>query len=180
MRKEEFKTLKYKDFARDNTRVYFKSGRIEGSDPATFQIISDNGRFRYAKDKNHVYVYARDDWTIYKVIHADPTSFEVIGFPYSKDKTDAYCGSLPLFVDDVTTFQVTESTGSAIESSADVFLGGNNDLIDTSSEYERNKLAYNRKKYAFITEGVIYSEDGAARTDTLTYAGYRLEPDAGF
>ncbi|WP_219834816.1 DKNYY domain-containing protein [Paenibacillus sp. R14(2021)] len=175
VRKDELKVLKYKDFARDNKSVYFKSNKVEGSDPETFQIISGKGRYRYAKDKNNVYIYARDDWSLYKLLHADPISFEIMAFPYSKDKNDAYCGNLPLYVDDVSKFKVTESTGFAIMSSVYGFLGTASDPADSSSEYERNRHAYNRKKYGFITDPVFYSEDGKAKTDQLTYSGYRLD-----
>ncbi|MFE4712354.1 DKNYY domain-containing protein [Paenibacillus sp. NPDC056722] len=177
VRKDEFKTLKYKNFARDNTSVYFKSEEVKGSDPETFQIISGKGRYRYAKDKNNVYIYVSDDWSLNKVINADPDSFEVLEFPYSKDKNDAYCGSLPLFVDDVSKFKVIEGTGFAITSSVGSFLGSVNDPRDKSSEYEHNKHEYNRKKYEFITDVVLYSEDGEAKTDKLTYKGYRLVID---
>lgn len=39
------------------------------------------------------------------------------------------------------------------------------------------KHDYNRKKYGFITDWVFYSEDGKAKTDKLTYEGYRLVED---
>ncbi|WP_379320282.1 DKNYY domain-containing protein [Paenibacillus puldeungensis] len=177
VKKDEFKILKYHGFARDNTSVYFKSEKIEGSDPDTFQIISDKGRYRYAKDKNKVYIYASDDWSVYKVINADPNSFEVIEFPYSKDKNDAFCGNLPLYVDDVSKFEVIENTGFAVMSSVNSFLGTESDPRDSSSEYERNKHEYNRKKYGFITDWVFYSEDGRAKTEKLKYEGYRLVED---
>lgn len=177
VKKDEFRVLKHHDFARDNTSVYFKSEKIEGSDPDTFQIISDKGRYHYAKDKNKVYIFASDDWSVYKVINADPNSYEVLEFPYSKDKNDAYCGNLPLYVDDVSKFEVIESTGFAVMSSVNSFLGTESDSRGSSSEYERNKHEYNRKKYGFITDWVFYSEDGRAKTEKLNYEGYRLVED---
>ncbi|MFD2610826.1 DKNYY domain-containing protein [Paenibacillus gansuensis] len=175
--KDEFKVLKYSDFARDNNSVYFKDHKVEGSDPETFRIISTNGRNHYAKDKNYVYIYDSNDWSIFKVINADPDSFKVLEYPYSKDNNDAYCGSLPLFVDDVSRFKVIEGARISTESSFDSFLGKENDPIEKSSEYERIKHEYNRKKYGFITESVIYSEEGKAKTDKLTYIGYKLVED---
>lgn len=175
--KGEFKILKYDNFARDNKSVYYKCEKIEGSDPDTFQIISDKGRYRYAKDKNNVYVYISNDACIFKIINADPNSFEILQFPYSKDKKDAFCGCLPLYVDDVTKFKVIESTGLSTMSTVDSFLGTKSGLIDKSSEYEVNKLEYNRKRYPFITDWVFYSEQGKAKTDKLTYEGYRLVED---
>ncbi|WP_340003745.1 DKNYY domain-containing protein [Paenibacillus sp. FSL K6-0276] len=175
--KDEFKVLKYSDFARDNNSVYFKNHKMEGSDPESFKIISTKGRYHYAKDKNIVYIYVSDDWLIFKVINADPESFKVLEYPYSKDKNDAYCGSLPLYVDDVSKFEVIERARSSTLSSRSSFLGKENDPTDKSSEYERSKHEYNRKKYGFITDSVIYSEDGKAKTDKLTYIGYKLVED---
>jgi hypothetical protein len=172
--RDEFKVLKHNDFARDIKSVYFKSTKVEGSDPDTFQIISDKGRYRYAKDKKNVYIYTIDGWLLHKVINADPNSFEVLEFPYSKDKNDAYCGNLPLYVEEVSKFKVIEGTDSAIMSTVYSFLGTENDPSDKSSEYERKKHEYNLKKYGFITEWVFYSEDGKAKTDKYTYKGYKL------
>ncbi|HIW33012.1 MAG TPA: DKNYY domain-containing protein [Candidatus Paenibacillus intestinavium] len=162
--KDEFKVLKYRDFARDNNSVYFKNYKVEGSDPETFKIISTKGRFHYAKDKNNVYIYASDDWSIFKVINADPDSFKVLKYPYSKDKNDAYCGSIPLFVDDVSTFEVIKGARFSTQTSYENFLTRQNDPS-------------NRKKYEFITESVIYSEDAKAKTEHLTYLGYKLVED---
>jgi hypothetical protein len=51
----------------------------------TFQIITEDGQMRYAKDKNSVYIYLKDG-AIMKVIGADPETFEVLDYPYAKDK----------------------------------------------------------------------------------------------
>jgi len=161
VKKDEFKVLKYSDFARDNNSVFYKDHKVEGSDPETFKIISTKGRYHYAKDKNNVYIYVSNDWSIFKIINADPDSFEVLDYPYSKDKNDAYSGSVPLFVDDVSKFEVIERARFSTQSSYDSFLRKENDPS-------------NRKKYEFITESVIYSEDGKAKTDNLTYIGYKL------
>lgn len=142
-----------------------------------FKSLAIRADIVYAKDKNKVYIFASDDWSVYKVINADPNSFEVLEFPYSKDKNDAYCGNLPLYVDDVSKFEVIESTGFAVMSSVNSFLGTDSDPRDSSSEYERNKHEYNRKKYGFITDWVFYSEDGRAKTEKLNYEGYRLVED---
>lgn len=76
--------------------------KIEGSDPDTFEVISTKDRCHYAKDKKFVYVYVSDGGGVFKVIGADPVTFEALEFPYAKDKNDAYNGCLPLYVDDVT------------------------------------------------------------------------------
>lgn len=177
LHKDKFKVLKYGDFARDDKSVYFKSTKVEGADPDTFQIISNKGHYSYAKDKTNVYVYLSDDWSIFRIIKADPNSFEILEPPYSKDKNDAFCGNLPLYVDDITKFEVKESSYGAMMSSVDSFLGTASDKSDTNSEYERNRYEYNRKKYGYITDWIMYSEDGQAKTDKLTYKGYKLVED---
>ena len=160
--KDEFQKLKYKDFARDNENVYFKSRKIEGSDPDTFEVISTADRRSYAKDKNNVYIYFKNDWDVYKIINADPGTFEVLEFPYAKDKNDAYNGTLPLFVDDVSKFEVIEGAGMSTSTSAEYFL--------TEAEY-------NKEKYGDIEGAILYSTEGKAKTDKLVYEGYMIVED---
>lgn len=167
--KDEFQELKYKDFARDNENVYFKSRKIEGSDPDTFEVISTADRRSYAKDKNNVYIYIKDDWGVYKIINADPTTFEVLDFPYAKDKNDAYNGTLPLFVDDVSKFEVIEGAGMSTSTSAEYFL-----TTVTRSEEEAK---YNKEKYGDIEGAILYSSEGKAKTDKLVYEGYMVVED---
>lgn len=169
VKKDEFRKLKYKNFARDNESVYFKDYRIEGSDPETFEVISTANRRCYAKDKNFVYIYVRDGWDVYKVINADPETFEVLEFPYAKDKNDAYNGTLPLFVDDVSKFEVLEGGNMSTSTSAEGFL---NDIAKTDEEFR-----YNNEKYGFVEDAVKYSEEGIAKTEKLVYEGYRLVED---
>ena len=140
--------------------------KIEGADPETFQIISDDGNMRYAKDKNFVYIYLKDGECM-KVIGADPETFEVLEFPYAKDKKDAYNGCLPLYVDDVTKFEVVESgNGWTRISFPDSFL--------TTALNSKEVAEYNNEKYGFIDTAVIYSEQGKAKTEKLVYEGYRI------
>ena len=167
--KDEFRELKYNDFARDDECVYFKAHRIEGSDPDTFEVISTKDRRNYAKDKNFVYVYVRDDWSIYKIYNADPETFEVLEFPYAKDKNDAYNGCLPLFVDDVTKFEVVEGSGMSSESPLESFFG----TAMNSEEVAK----YNQEKYGFVDGWVLYSRFGKAKTDNLVYEGHVLVED---
>lgn len=167
--KDEFQELKYKDFARDNESVYYKHRKIEGSDPDTFEVISTADRRSYAKDKNNVYIYIKDDWGVYKIINADPTTFEVLDFPYAKDKNDAYNGTLPLFVDDVSKFEVIEGAGISTSTSAENFL-----KTVTRSEEEAK---YNKEKYGDIEGAILYSTEGKAKTDKLVYEGYMIVED---
>jgi len=163
--KDEFRKMKYKNFARDDESVYFKASKIEGSDPDTFEVISTKGRQHYAKDKNFVYIYS-DDGGIYRVIGADPETFEVLDFPYAKDKNDAYNGCLPLYVDDVNKFEVIEAGGISKISSIETFLGTAINPEDVAK--------YNNEKYSFINSAVLYSDEGKAKTEKLVYEGYMI------
>lgn len=167
--KDQFELLEYKNFARDNENVYFMEHKIEGSDPDTFEVISTKDRRNYAKDKNFVYIYLRDGGSVYKVIGADPATFEVLEFPYAKDKNDAYNGCLPLYVDDITKFEVIEGSGISHESSLESFLG----TIINSEDVAK----YNNEKYGFVDGAVLYSDGGKAKTENLFYEGYRLVED---
>ncbi len=164
--KDEFKLLEYENFARDNESVYFMAHKIEGSDPDTFEVISTKDRRHYAKDKNSVYIYLRDGGDVFKVIGADPDTFEVLEFPYAKDKNDAYNGCLPLYVDDVTKFEVIEGGGMSRTSPVETFLG----TIINSEDIAK----YNNETYGFIDGAVLYSDEGKAKTEKLVYEGYRI------
>lgn len=164
--KDEFKVHENEKFAFDNKNVYLMGNKIEDADPMTFQIITDDGEMRYAKDKKTVYIYL-EDGAIMKVIGADPETFEVLDYPYAKDKNDAYNGCLPLYVDDVGKFEVVESgDGWTRISYPDSFL--------TTSLNSKEVAEYNNKKYGFIDTAVIYSEQGKAKTEKLIYEGYRI------
>ena len=106
---------------------------------------------------------------MYKVIGAYPATFEVLEFPYAKDKNDAYNGCLPLYVDDVTKFEVIEGSGISHESSLESFLG----TIINSEDVAK----YNNEKYGFVDGAVLYSDEGKAKTEKLYYEGYRLVED---
>lgn len=167
--KDEFVVLDSNSFAVDNKNVYFIGEKIKDADPATFEVITDEGDMRYAKDKNSVFIYL-EDGGIVKVIGADPATFEVLEYPYAKDKNDAYNGCLPLYVDDVTKFEVVKSgEGWTRISFPDSFL--------TTAINSEEVAEYNKEKYSFIDSMVIYSEHGEAKTEKLVYEGYRLLKD---
>ena len=167
--KDEFRLLNYETFAADDESVYFMAHKIEDADPATFQVIDNTGNMRYAKDKNFVYIYLKDGG-IMKVIGADPETFEALEYPYAKDKNDAYNGCLPLYVDDVTKFEVVESgSGATRISFPESFL--------TTAINSEEIAKYNNEKYGFINSAVIYSPEGIAKTESLVYKGYILEED---
>lgn len=167
--KDEFEVLENEKFAKDRNNVYLMGNEIEDADPETFQIVTDDGYMRYAKDKSFVYIYL-EDGGIMKVFGADPETFEVLEYPYSKDKNDAYNGCLPLYVDDITKFEVVEpGNGWTRISFPESFFST---LLKTEEDAE-----YNKEKYGFIDGAVIYSEEGKAKTEKLVYEGYRLIED---
>lgn len=169
VKKYEFQKLKYKDFARDNESVYFKNNKIEGSDPETFEVISTANRRSYAKDKNNVYIYIKNGWSVFRIYNADPATFEALEFPYSKDKNDAYNGTLPLFVDDVSKFKVVEGGSISQSTLAEYFI----EPITQSEESAK----YNKEKYGNIKGPILYSDEGKAQTEKLFYEGYMLVED---
>lgn len=173
--KDNFKKLKYNNFATDGECVWHKAYRIDGSDSDTFKVISNSGRWHYAKDKDNVYVYYPSDSSVLRVIGADPETFEVLTHPYAKDKNDAYNGTLPLFVDGVEKFRLTEK-GSGVFSmtSLEVFWGG--DYIfapDGAAQYNTEKYSDAIKE----SDGIMYASDGKAETDKLVYHGHIVIED---
>ena len=97
-----FTVLKNKSFALDQNQVYFKGKKINHASPEGFEPLTDD-EYGYAKDNNHAFFNEE------VIINADPLTFEVLKFPYSKDKNDIYCGTLPMKLghEDVLSFKVT-------------------------------------------------------------------------
>ena len=78
----------------------------------TFSVIGEN----YSKDKNHVYFESSI------VINADPKTFKILDFPYSRDSKTVFCGTLPLKVSDIESFKVTEPSTSISTTLASEFI----------------------------------------------------------
>lgn len=90
---ESFRVLQQnKCFAVDKNSAYFKGRKISYATPDGFVPLTDND-YGYAKDNFRVFF---DNDVILK---ADPKTFEVLEFPYSRDKNDIYNGTLPMFLD---------------------------------------------------------------------------------
>lgn len=99
---ESFKVLRQnKNFAIDKYSAYFRGRKISYATPDGFVPLTDNA-YGYAKDNYRVFF---DNEVILK---ADPATFEVLEFPYSRDKNDVYNGTLPMNLDknDVEAFKV--------------------------------------------------------------------------
>ena len=94
--------MKNKLFAVDQYAVYFKGRKVEHATPEGFTPLTDS-EYGYSRDKYRVFL---DNEVILK---ADPESFEVLEFPYSRDKNDVYNGTLPMNLNknDIKSFKVT-------------------------------------------------------------------------
>ncbi|MBK8080510.1 MAG: DKNYY domain-containing protein [Saprospiraceae bacterium] len=70
--------------------------------PNGFVLLSDD-EYGYSKDKQFVFFNNE------VIINAAPATFEVIQFPYSKDKNDVYCGTVPMKLssEEVLLYKVT-------------------------------------------------------------------------
>jgi len=88
-------------YAKDKNQVYYLKDVIDDADPASFNIINNQG---YAKDNQYVYL----DYQ--KVIYANPKYFELLSFPYAKDNKRIFCGTLPMEVKNINTFKVTQTS----------------------------------------------------------------------
>lgn len=98
-----FEVLSADNYARDKDHVYFKTHRLDNADPSTFVVVSDVV-YVYGKDANHVWlrdVLVRD---------ADPATFQTLTFPYARDQSHLFCGSLPMKVHDIDSFEVLHGT----------------------------------------------------------------------
>jgi hypothetical protein len=99
---ESFRVLRSnKCFAVDKNAAYFKGRKINYATPDGFIPLTDD-QYGYAKDNYRVFF---DNEVILK---ADPQTFEVLEFPYSRDKNDLYNGTLPMNLDknDIAEFTV--------------------------------------------------------------------------
>jgi hypothetical protein len=90
---KSFKVLRQnKCFAIDKNSAYFKGRKISDATPDGFVPLTKND-YGYAKDNYRVFF---DNEVILK---ADPKTFVVLEFPYSRDKNDIYNGTIPMNLD---------------------------------------------------------------------------------
>lgn len=87
---QSFKVIKENtNFAVDKHSAYFKGKKIKNASPLGFTTLTKT-EYGYAKDHNYVFL----DREV--ILMADPETFVVLEFPYSKDKNDVYCGTIPM------------------------------------------------------------------------------------
>jgi len=99
---ESFKVCKQnKNFGTDRTSAYFQGRKVNHATSDGFVPLTDDA-YGYAKDKKRVFL----DTEV--ILKADPNTFEVLEFPYSRDKNDIYNGTIPMNLDqkEVAEFKV--------------------------------------------------------------------------
>ena len=103
-------------YSKDKNGVYVWENRgwkkLEGLDPATFEIINISGSARrYLKDKNGIYsiIYSMDgdsDNLVLEKLPYDSQTFEVINELYTRDKNNIYYSDRKIIGADLSTFQI--------------------------------------------------------------------------
>lgn len=144
-----FEILDNEKYAKDKDSVYLEGIAIEHADPTTFEVLSENG---YSKDKKHVFLGT------YIIIFADPETFDIIDWPYARDDKRIFNGNLPMFVDDIKSFQITKEGDDRCASVKFFFIEVNKDYqwLDTID-----------------VDGIIVGEWAEAKTDTEKFKGFR-------
>ena len=125
---ESFKVTKEnKYFGTDRHSAYFQGRKIKHATSDGFVPLSDDA-YGYAKDKNRVFL----DTEV--ILKADPNTFELLEFPYSRDKNDVYNGTLPMNLDksEVEAFRVTNEDKLMAGTKSTMLLS---ELIKFSPEY---------------------------------------------
>jgi hypothetical protein len=92
------------DYSVEGSKVTYHGWQVvAAADPSTFEVLPE---VEFAKDKQRVYVLG------YVIPGADPKTFRVIKGPYSRDGSTAYCGNIPMKVQDIDRFEVVRCDGS--------------------------------------------------------------------
>jgi hypothetical protein len=99
---DTFLVLGVGEYAKDRRRVFYGSSDIEGADPATFELLDAKP---YSKDKVNVYLFK------HRIRGADPATFKVFASPYGRDASKAFCGTVPMDVDDIDSLQLAKDFG---------------------------------------------------------------------
>jgi hypothetical protein len=154
-----FKVLANDNFAADKISVYYQGRKIKHAQPESFTPLTHN-HFGYAKDNSHVFFETE------VILKADPATFEVLAFPYARDKNDVYNGTLPMNLakDEVATFTVTNEnklfSGSVSTIRVEYF-------IEDSPEYSWIK------EYDPELKHVILGNWGTGKTSNRKFKGLK-------
>lgn len=157
---ESFHVLEHKNYGADKNSVYYMGRKINQANPESFIILS-RGSYDYAKDNRYVFL----DTEV--VLHADPISFEVLEFPYSKDKNDVYCGTVPMFLskEEVEEFVVTND---------DKLMAGMKSSEKLSNFLEFNSGYEWMLDEPFEIKWVITGGWGTGHTKTKNFQGLKI------
>ena len=132
-----FKVLENEKYALDNNNVFYEGNIIREANPSSFAYIGNKG---YSRDDKNVFLFQ------YKIPYSDPNTFEVLEFPYSKDKNNIFSGSIPLKIKKLNNFDLISYSGYSVSSKAE-FIKFNPDynFLDTL-EIESIIEAFSRAK----------------------------------
>lgn len=152
---ETFKVLSNSNYAVDKNKVYYMTRPIKNANPKTFSIINTDG---YTKDDKKVFL----DWD--EIIFANPMSFELLTFPYSKDKTNIFCGTIPIRIpiDEINDFRVT-NTDKLMSSTRSTILKRH--FVETNPDFGWIDT--------LNIDGVITNEFATAETNKRKYKGHQ-------
>ncbi len=97
-----FEVMENKEFAKDVNNVYYKGKKVNHVNASKVEFLGGAKSFYFKDDK---YVYCTSE----RILTADPATFVIIEFPYSKDKNDVYCGTVPMKLsqEELQSFRVT-------------------------------------------------------------------------
>lgn len=96
---QSFLVLSDSDYAADQNSVYHRNLKITNADPASFRRISQS----YWHDANRVFFVDAE------IPGADPKTFKPFSKdPWARDKSDVYHGTIPLHVQDISTFTLLQ------------------------------------------------------------------------
>ncbi|GAB3647742.1 hypothetical protein GCM10028791_10290 [Echinicola sediminis] len=152
---DSFTLLENSKYARDKHSVYYKGKPIFMADPVSFAVLNDSG---YSKDNKNVYFETE------KIILANPASFQFLAFPYSKDESHVFCGTLPLLLNEqeVAEFRVTNTAGQMTGAKSNMKLSY---FIELHPEYFwLDTLGI---------ENVTFGEWGTGETDQKKFKGFK-------
>lgn len=157
---ESFKVLKQnKCFAMDKYSAYFKGRKISHATPEGFVPLTDN-EYGYSKDNYRVFF---DNEVVLK---ADPETFEVLEFPYSRDKNDMYNGTVPMNLDknDVVAFKVINN---------DKLMKGTKSTMLLSEFLKFNPEYQWIENVGFDVKWVVTGPWGTGETQTKKFKGLK-------
>ena len=155
---ESFKVCKQnKNFGTDRHSAYFQGRKINHATSYGFVPLTNNA-YGYAKDKKRVFL----DTEV--ILKADPLSFEVLEFPYSRDKNDVYNGTIPMNLSqsEVAAFRVTNEDKMMAGSKTTILLS---EFIKFSPEYSWIDSLYPDVKW------IILGSSGTAETAGKKFKG---------